>query len=182
MVLWQQLDSEVRKGLGTTSQVTAANLVWSTPCPGCGQQELAKDQPIPQAPLSPITSKRKEMEKHREITDEPILLLRCSGVHFLGVQVTLQRKFPLRGARTCRGISRLMLQNPTNQTLFSSTDLLNLTSSFPKSICRCSLIFGRKKQMPRQAGVGVMGQGRRVWLPPTTASGQKRAHGNARPT
>lgn len=25
MVLWQQLDSEVRKGLGTMSQVTAAN-------------------------------------------------------------------------------------------------------------------------------------------------------------
>lgn len=72
MVLWQQLDNEVRKGLGTTSQVTAANLVWPTPCPGCGQQELAKDQPVPQAPLSPITSKRKEMEKHREITDEPI--------------------------------------------------------------------------------------------------------------
>lgn len=72
MVLWQQLDNEVRKGLGTMSQVTAANLVWPTLCPGCGQQESAKDQPAPQAPLSPITSKRKEMEKHREITDEPI--------------------------------------------------------------------------------------------------------------
>lgn len=52
MVLWQQLDSEVRKGLGTTSQVTAGNLVWPAPCPGCDQQELAKDQPTPQAPKS----------------------------------------------------------------------------------------------------------------------------------
>lgn len=52
-----------------------------------------------------------------------------------------------------------MLQNPTNQTLFLSTDLLNLTSSFSKSVCRCSLIFGRKKQMPRQAGVWGRGQG-----------------------
>lgn len=42
MVLWQQLDGEVRKGLGTTLQVTAANLVWPAPCPGCGQQELAR--------------------------------------------------------------------------------------------------------------------------------------------
>lgn len=72
MVLWQQLDSEVRKGLGTTSQVTAANLVRPAPCPGYDQQELAKDQPAPQAPLSPITSKRKETERHREIIDDPI--------------------------------------------------------------------------------------------------------------
>lgn len=52
-----------------------------------------------------------------------------------------------------------MLQNPTNQTLFLSTDLVNLTSSFSKSVCRCSLLFGRKKQMPRQAGVWGRGQG-----------------------
>lgn len=159
MVLWQQLDSEVRKGLGTTSHVTAANLVRLAPCPGCDQQELAKDQPVPQAPLSPITSKRKEMEKHREIIDEPVPTSEMLWVS------TPQRKLPSRGATTCRGIGRLTLQNPTNQTLFSSTDLVNLTSSFSKSICRCSLIFGRKKQMPRQAGVRGQGSGQEGMAP-----------------
>lgn len=87
--LWQQLDSEVRKGLGTTSQVTAANLVWPAPCPSCDQQELAKGQPAPQAPLSPITSKRKETEKHREITDEPIPTSEMLWISWVNLQVTL---------------------------------------------------------------------------------------------